>query len=96
MADGFDVNEALKDDADTVRQATQGGFSRPSLGKFMVQAIFTLAVLSVIAFLIMLPFVGASKAIPPEVWVGGGVLFMGFFFLIGAAMKVLYKVVDAA
>lgn len=87
MADGFDLDEQLQKDADTLGSAAKGGFSRPPLGKLLMQAIFTLGVVSVMLFVVMLPFVGQSKAIPAEVWIGGGTLFMAFFFVVGVGIK---------
>lgn len=87
MSDGFDLDKHVENDAEKVGSMVSGGVSRPPLGQMVVQAIFTLGVLSLILFLVMLPFVGESKLIPAEVWIGGGIMFMGFFFVIGAAIK---------
>lgn len=99
MADDFDLDEALRDDMDKGQKMVQRydrdrGFQWPPLAEIAVQAAFTLGMIALLIFLAMLPFVGESKVVPPEVWIGGGMVFLALFFMIGMGMKAVKGLIE--
>lgn len=95
MSDGFDMDQALENDAKKVRNATKGdGLSKPPIYKVLVQGLFGLGVLSVVLMIVMLPFTGSGKLIPSELWIGGGLVFVTLFFGLGGVMKWIVGVVE--
>lgn len=99
MPDDFDVDDALRDDMQKGQQMAQRfdrekGFQWPPLSEIAIQGAFTLGIIALMLFLAMLPFVGESKMIPAEVWIGGGTVFLALFFMIGMGMRVLQRVIE--
>lgn len=97
MPDGPDIDRAVQRDLRKVKQL-RGGPSRPSIPAVIEGVCWGLTALSILGMLVVMPFVGAEKAISGSVWLGySGVsiaVFGGLALVMRAASMGLAEQVD--
>lgn len=81
----MDADDLVQKDAEKARNAykkyQQGGSLTPGAEVLLEQIMFSMALLSLIGMIVLLPWVGSDRLIPGEIWIGagtGGILLFGF------------------
>lgn len=84
---GPDLDDALESDMQKVRQARRGGMSSPSIPETIEAVMWTGVALTVTGMIVALPFVGADKLIPGNLWLGMSMLCILLFGGVGMLLR---------
>lgn len=84
---GLDPDEALERDMQKVRRARGQGFSSSSIPEIIEAVMWTGVALTVTGMIVALPFVGADKLIPGNLWLGMSMLCILLFGGVGMLLR---------
>lgn len=85
-----DISRYIQSDAKKIR-SLEGGVKRPSPPKLIEGVLWGLAILSVVAMLAVMPWVGDGKPIPGTVWLGYSLLGILIFGGLAVLLHVVFS-----